>query len=310
MRPVAGQISAFDRHGISNHHQAMVCFLNGQFVSEDKAVVSVFDRGFLYGDGLFETLRLCSGKPFRWQQHWERLQRGADFLQIPLPFPAEELGRCAAQLVERNQMPDSILRVTLSRGAGPRGYSPKGAGRPTLVMNLHPAPGIDLANPPQWRLITSKFQLPVGDPLSQHKTSNKLGHVLARAEAEAAGADEALMVSSEGEVAEGASANIFWIDQNAVCTPPLACGVLPGVTRATVLELCAGLGLPSWEAVTLPEELHQMEGVFLTLTGWGIVEAAALDRRALGRSPLVAKIRAAYEELVRAECGGRRQPAV
>src|SRR5437879_212281 len=137
----------------------MFVFLNGQFVPEEEAVVSVFDRGFLYGDGLFETLRVAGGKPFCWAQHLQRLQRGADFLKLRLPFGAEELRAAAARLVQENQMPESLLRINLSRGVGPRGYSPKGADQPVLVMSLHPAPAIDLEHPPQWRLLTASLRL-------------------------------------------------------------------------------------------------------------------------------------------------------
>src|SRR5438309_3237606 len=109
----------------------MIVLLNGQFVPEEQAVVSVFDRGFLYGDGLFETLRIFDGKPFRWEQHIQRLQRGAEFLNIYLPFRPEALLGFVQELIIKDQLPDSLLRITLSRGVGLRGYSPKGAERPT-----------------------------------------------------------------------------------------------------------------------------------------------------------------------------------
>ena len=112
----------------------MIVFLNGEFVEEEKAVVSVFDRSFLYGDGPFETLRVVSGRPFRWDQHLVRLQRGIDFLGFHLPFAPGEIRGFADQLIRRNQSPEAVLRIVLSRGAGPRGYSPKGADRPVLVM--------------------------------------------------------------------------------------------------------------------------------------------------------------------------------
>src|SRR6266478_1503384 len=204
----------------------MLVFLDGQFVPEQEAVVSVFDRAFLYGDGLFETIRVFNGKPFRWQQHLERLLQGAEFLKIQPPFAPDSLTGFAAQLVIRNQMPDSLLRLTLSRGVGLRGYSPKGADRPLLAMSLHPAPSIDPQTPPRWRLTTSTLRLPAGEPLAQFKTCNKLSQVLARAEADAAGADEALLLNTDGHVVEGASSNLFWIEDQTVCTPPLASGIL------------------------------------------------------------------------------------
>src|ERR1051326_1338966 len=123
----------------------MDVFLNGQFVAETQAVVSVNDRGFMYGDGLFETMRVFNGKPFRMAQHLERMVRGADYLKIKLPHTPKELQQLAAQIIEKNSMPDSILRVTLTRGPGERGYSPRGADKPTIVITLYPAPPLDPA---------------------------------------------------------------------------------------------------------------------------------------------------------------------
>ncbi|MCX6895515.1 MAG: aminodeoxychorismate lyase [Verrucomicrobia bacterium] len=277
-------------------------FLNGQFVPEDRAVVSVFDRGFLYGDGLFETMRVVNGQPFRWTQHLERLQHGADFLKIKLPFPPDALRWFVGDLIAQNEMPDSLLRLTLSRGVGPRGYSPKGAESPTLVMTLHPAPGAPVSGPASWKLITSSLRLPVGDPLARFKTANKLAQVLARAEADAAGADEVLLLDTNGHVAEASGGNLFWIERGAVCTPPLTAGILPGVTRAVIFELCQKLNLSVRETNILPAQLRAVDGVFVSLSSFGVVEAVSLDGQSLNASPLVEKLRAAYETLLCAEC--------
>jgi aminodeoxychorismate lyase len=280
----------------------MTVFLNGQFVPAEQAVVSVFDRSFLYGDGLFETLRVHAGKPFRWEQHMARLQQGAEFLKTRLPFACEELRRFAAQLVQENQAPESVLRISLSRGVGLRGYSIKGAEQPSLVMTLHPAPSCDPKNPPRWRLITSSFRLPAGDPLASFKTCNKLPQILARAEAEAQDADEALLLNTDGEVAEGASSNLFWIDKNSICTPPLAAGILPGITRALVLEICGSLGIQTAERKIIREEVRQADGIFVCLSSYGIVEVVELDRQVVGSSPLVKTLCAAYRDLMAREC--------
>jgi aminodeoxychorismate lyase len=281
----------------------MTVFLNGQFVPEAQAVVSVFDRGFLYGDGLFETLPVFNGKPFRWAQHWARLQRGAEFLRITMPFASEVLRGFAEQLVVLNQAPFSLLRLTLSRGVGARGYSPKGADRPSLVISTHSQPEGDQQKPLRWRLVTSRFHLPANEPLAQFKTCNKLPQILARTEADAAGADEALLLSTDGYVVEGASSNLFWIDDNTVCTSPLASGVLPGVTRAVVLEICQTCGLAVREANVNPDRLRSAKGVFLSLSSRGIVEGLLLDGKALAQSTLVERLRVAYWGLVRAESG-------
>src|SRR5262245_4849506 len=121
----------------------MVVFLDGKFLPEEEAVVSVSDRGFLYGDGLFETVRIFNGRPFRFAQHVERMVRGADYLKIKLPFAPKELQQVTAELIKKNQLPDSVLRITLTRGPGERGYTPKAGGKPTMLLALHPAPPFD-----------------------------------------------------------------------------------------------------------------------------------------------------------------------
>jgi aminodeoxychorismate lyase len=276
----------------------VIVFLNGRFVPQQKAVVSVFDRSFLYGDGLFETIRVFNGRPFRWRQHMARLQGGVKFLKIKLPFTPEQLRQFAGTLVAKNKMPDSLLRLTLSRGVGVRGYSPKGTEKPVLVMTLHPAPEMDLKHPPAWKLISSAFRLPAGEPLAQFKTCNKLPQILSRAEADAAGAHEALLLNTDGFVVEAAAANLFWIERGKVFTPPLAGGILPGVTRGTVLEICARLKIPAAQKNIRPNNLACADGIFLSLSSFGIVAAKSLDGQKLKRSPLVARIAKTYCELL------------
>jgi aminodeoxychorismate lyase len=275
----------------------MQVFLNGQFVPEERAVVSVFDRGFLYGDGLFEGIRVSNGAPLRWAQHLARLQRGAAFLKIKIPFTPSELQNFAAQLLAQNNLRDAMLRVTLTRGIGARGYSPKGAEQPTVVMSLHPAPVVEPQKPPRWKLITATARVSANDPLTQFKTCNKLSHVLARAEADAAQADEALLLNSTGNIAEATSANVFCIKSGVVCTPGVAEGALPGITRGDVLEVCRKLGAPVAEEKISPAQLLAADGAFLTLSSWGIVEIAAVDGRELKSSPLLETLRAGFAKL-------------
>jgi aminodeoxychorismate lyase len=278
----------------------MFVFLNGQIVPEEQAVVSVFDRSFLYGDGLFETMLVLKGKPFRWEHHLERLERGAEFLRLRIPFPRKALRGFVDDLIARNRMPDSLLRLTLSRGVGRRGYSPQGAERPFVVMSLHPAPVLDAQNPPCWRLITSSLRLPANQPLPQFKTCNKLPQILARSEADAAGAEEALLLNTDGFVVEASSSNLFWIQEGAVCTPALVSGVLAGVTRTLVFELCRALRLEARETSIAPQALGRAQGVFLSLSSYGIAEGISLDGQPLAQSGLTARIRAAYGDLLSA----------
>lgn len=281
----------------------MIVFLNGQFVPEAQATVSVLDRSFLYGDGLFETMLVSNAKPFRWTQHMERLEAGARFLGIKIPFSRDALGKFAAELIAKNEMRDALLRLTLSRGLGVRGYSPKGADKPVLVMTLHPFAGTTTGAALRWRAHTSSFRLPAGEPLAQFKTCNKLAQILARAEAESSGADEALLLNTDGFIVEGASSNLFWIMRGEVCTPPLATGILAGVTREVVHELCGKLKLNYREATVRPEVLAQADAAFLSLSSHGIIELTSIDGNPLGSSPLTTLLSQAYWVQVRAECG-------
>ena len=279
----------------------MVIFLNGRFVSEDQALVSLFDRGFLYGDGLFETLPVWTRVPFRLEQHLDRLFEGAEFLNLEPPCPRPALRQFAARLIELNGLSDATLRIALSRGVGARGYSPRGAREPTLAMTLHPAAPRDPAHPPLWRLATASVRMASFGRLSRFKTCNKLPQILARAEAEARGADEALLLNGDGLATEASSANVFWISGGTVCTPPLEAGIVAGVTRAAVLEVCRQLRLAVREELLPPQRLPEQDGVFLTLSTLGIVEAVALEGQPLRRCGPTACIRDAYWASVRAE---------
>jgi len=279
----------------------MVAFLNGQFVPEAQAVVPVNDRGFMYGDGLFETMRVFNGRPFRKAQHLERMVRGADYLKIKMPYTAKELQQFAAQLIEQNQMTDAVLRVTLTRGSGPRGYSPRGAEKPTVVMTMHEVAPLDPANPLRWSLVTSSFHIPASDPLASFKTSSKLLQVMARAEAEAKDADEALLINTNNEVAEAAGANLFWIYHDKICTTPTGRGALPGITRAVILEICQVLGLQTNKRVIKREALRNAEAIFLSQSAFGLVSIVSLDGEHVPESPLVDKIYTAYCEMLAKE---------
>jgi branched-subunit amino acid aminotransferase/4-amino-4-deoxychorismate lyase len=273
----------------------MLVFLNGQFLPEAQAVVPVNDRGFLLGDGLFETMRVVGGKPFRFAQHLERMTRGADFLKIKPPFTPKELEKFAGQIIDQNKMPDAILRVTLTRGAGERGYSFNGECKPTIAMTLHAAPPEKSI---EWNLITSSFRIPAADPLSSFKTTSKILHVMARAEAKEKGADEALLINTNGEVAETASGNLFWIYDEKICTVPTGRGVLPGITRAIVLEICQALGLQTNKRVIKPEALRNSTGIFVTQSAFGIVPITSFDGEPVTPSPLVDQISNAYNEML------------
>jgi len=276
----------------------MIVFLNGQFVSEPQAVVPINDRGFMYGDGLFETMRVVGGKPFRMAQHLERMVRGAEFLRIKMPHTPKELHKYTEQLIEKNNMPDAILKVLLTRGPGHRGYLPNGAGPATLAMTLHETPALVRDNQAQWSLVTSPYRIPAADAFSSFKTTSKILYVMARADAAERGADEALLVNTNGEAAETATGNLFWVYQDKICTVPTGRGVLPGITRAVVLEICQMLGLQTNKRVIKPEALRNSDGIFVTQSALGIIPVSVFDGEPVRASPLVDQIAAAYEQIL------------
>jgi branched-chain amino acid aminotransferase len=273
----------------------IIC-VNGQFVPEEQALISVFDRGFLYGDGLFETMRVDHQEPFQWAAHHDRLQRGANFLRMHLPYDHKTLRHYAAELIRANRMPEAILRLQVTRGRGLRGYGVQGAGEPNLVMTLDSLPATARLSAPRWRLATSTLRVFSQDPLVPYKTCNRLGSILAQAEAQSRGVDEALLLNEHGQVVETSSANLFWMAGDEVYTPPLNAGALPGITRAVVLDICQQLTLATREKAAPLAEIKRADCVFLTSSTWGIVEVNSLDEVTLGSTPLLATLRAAYEQ--------------
>ena len=271
-----------------------VC-INGELAPSETASVPVSDRAFMYGDGLFDTLRVVGGQPRLWDAHWDRFRMGAELLRINLPADSKATRSHVEKLLDANEAKDAVLRIQLSRGVGPRGYSPRQAKAPMVVIATHPVP----ATPNTWKLALTTWRLPVRNTLSGVKTTSKVLHVLARAEAEERGADEGLLLTDSGAVAQGTSSNLFWIESKFVCTAPEQSGILPGVTRGAVLRACARLGIPVRQTSAQTERLKGCDGIFLTLSTFGMVEAASLDGREVSRSPLTAQIR---ETLV--ESGG------
>jgi branched-subunit amino acid aminotransferase/4-amino-4-deoxychorismate lyase len=150
-------------------------------------------------------------------------------------------------------------------------------------------------------LITAGVRVPARDPIARIKSCNKLAQILARSEAEAAGADEALLLNTGGEVTEASSGNLFWIENGRVFTPPLDAGVLSGVTRSVVWDLCPALGVGVAERALLPEDLMRAEGAFLTQSSLGVIEVASVDRNTMPKSDVTARLSAGYWQLVEAE---------
>lgn len=248
------------------------------------------DRGLLLGDGLFETILARDGVLQRWGAHMARLTDGCAALGLPAPdiAEAETLARGALWSAEL-QAGRAAVRLTLSAGSGGRGLDRTEPVVPRLFATAAAAP---LPEGPA-RLATSSVRRNAGSPASRLKTLAYLDNVLARREARAAGADEAVMLNAAGEVACAAAANLFWLKGATLFTPSLACGVLAGVARAAVLAAAPGLGLSVVEARANLAEAQASEAVFLTNSLIGVRAVAAWDERTYAVNGLAEKLAAA-----------------
>ena len=247
--------------------------------------IALDDRGFTLGHGLFETVLWSNGAPEYWDAHVGRLERGCRALGLPLPDRAA--ARMAAEIAidARGSPRRAAVRLNWSAGVGDRGLDPPAIYAPRLTASaalLGPPPG-------PARLATAHVRRNDRSPVSRLKSLSYLDNVLARAEARAAGADEALMLNTAGEVACAAAANVFWLRHDEVFTPDLACGVLDGVIRREVIAACHNLGLPLHEVFANSGRLAGAP-MFITNSLVGVRAVASLDGRELPPSPLVAAI--------------------
>lgn len=208
----------------------MKLWLGDRLTEEADARISPLDRGFTLGDGLFETMRLAGGAVLRLDAHLARLAAGAQVLGLPLP--GLDLAGALAATAQANGLSEGVLRLTLTRGAGPRGVLPPAAPSPTLVITAAPA---GPALPPARLVIARTTRRNELSPLAQVKSLNYLDGILARQEAARRGADDAVLLNTRERVAETTIANLFAVIDGALVTPPLADGVLPGVMRAAVM---------------------------------------------------------------------------
>jgi branched-subunit amino acid aminotransferase/4-amino-4-deoxychorismate lyase len=273
-----------------------VAWINGRIVRGAAAVLSVFDRGARDGGGIFETLCIHGRRPFAWERHMERLVLSAAELGFPVPPSPAELRAAIDELLEAGSLADAVVRITVTRGIA--------GGRPTragawaeaepLAARLWPGTRRGAAT-----AVVSRTPFEPGW-LGRHKTTSRMAWDLAREQARAAGADEALLVTPGGAVLEGAASNVFVVRDGEVLTPPLTLDVLPGVTRAIVLELCGELGLRRREAPVDSGLLRGADELFLTNSVQEVLPVASLDGRAFGSLETGLKLRAAYRERVTA----------
>jgi len=234
-------------------------FLNRSFVPEEKASFSVFDRGLLYGDGLFETIRIYGGKFFRLGAHIKRLFEGLKILGIQVSFTRDEMEIFTRELAMTNQISEGFARIVVSRGEGFLGFSPRGSGTPHVAICARER-HVELRREEIWKLMAWKHPIsPI--PL---KSLSYLAHVIAKKEAEAAGYDDAILFDAAGNVIEATGSNLFLMNDGQLITPHLSTGCLPGITRAEVMKVAKKEGFRISEKKFGLKESKAAEAIFLT----------------------------------------------
>ena len=259
-------------------------WLDGEWLERDSAAVSVFDHGLLYGDGVFEGIRVYGGVAFRLQEHLERLYDSAQAIWLTIPMPIEEMTALTEEAVRRSGLDDAYIRHIITRGVGDLGLDPRKCPAPTVIIivdgiRLWPAEVYERG----LRVVTAGTPIPHRESLSPRvKSLNYLPHILAKIEGIHAGADEVLMLDSSGSVAEGSGQNLFVVKKGILRTPPASAGILKGVTRDAVLELAREAGLPAEEVPLNRYDVYTADEAFFSGTAAEIVYIREVDGRVIG----------------------------
>ena len=266
----------------------MLIYLNDQFVKEEEAVVSVFDHGFLYGDGVYETIRSYGSRIFMRDQHLARLRRSADAIGLTIPIPEHRWPALLHEAMTRNDLgqehTDAYLRITISRGTGDIGLDPSLCPTPTVVIMTKP---LTPPSPQTYRngvsLIVAKTRRNLPSALDpQIKATNFLNNILAKREAIAAGAFDSILLNWESHLTECTVSNLFFVRAGRLCTPALACGLLDGITRDIVLSLAQEAQIPVDEGHFGIEAIHKADECFVTNTSMEVMPVTMVDGHPIG----------------------------
>lgn len=251
----------------------MWVYINDQFVPEEQAFISVFDHGFLYGDGAYETLRVYDDSPFLLDRHLKRLQQSCTLIQLSFPTPSMGWAGTIKKLLKRNSLTNAMIRVTVSRGPGKIGLDPALCRHPTTVIManpLSPLPknlrdqGVRIGIVPIRRNAASAIPPKI-------KSLSFLNNILAKHAAIQEDLFEGVMLNQDGHLTECTTSNFFFVRSNTLCTPSKQSGILEGITRETIIELAKTLGMEIHETLFVPKDLFDAEECFLTNSGFEIL---------------------------------------
>jgi branched-chain amino acid aminotransferase len=282
----------------------LVIYCNGAFVPEEEAKVSVFDHGFLYGDGIFEGIRAYHGRVFKLDEHLKRLYESAKSIQLQIGIAKDEMQELVLETLRRNGLKDAYIRLVVSRGKGDLGLDPMKCPRAAIYCI---AAQIKIFEPSMYEqgleVKTVAIRRNNPDSLSPRiKSLNYLNNILAKLEANQAGVVEGIMLNQEGYVAEGTSDNIFILREGVLITPPLSAGILEGITRDTVLQLASLLRIEAKEELFTRHDLYTSEECFLTGTAAELIPVIKVDGREIGEGvpgKVYKQLIVAFRELTR-----------
>lgn len=262
----------------------LIVYLNGKFVPEEEGKISIFDHGLLYGDGVFEGLRSYNGKIFKLDEHLERLYKSGKAIALEIPLKFEELKKAVIETVRINNLRDSYIRIVVTRGVGDLGLDPRKCKTPTIFIiassiQLYPESlyekGIDLVTVATRRNLNEALNPAI-------KSLNYLNNILAKIEANNAGATEGLILNQFGYVSECTGENIFIVKKDNLITPPISAGALEGITRKVVMEIGENIGLKVKEENLTRYDIYTSDECFLTGTAAEIVPVVRVDNRIIG----------------------------
>jgi len=282
----------------------MKVYINGKFLDQADAKISVFDHGFLYGDGIFEGIRLYSGCIFRLEEHLERLEYSAKAILLDLPWTRKQISDATCESCRVNGLKDGYIRLVVSRGVGSLGLSPKSCATPQLIIiadkiQLYPPEfyeqGLKIITVPTRRCNPAALPPTI-------KSLNYLNNILAKIEAQNLGFHEAIMLNDQGYIAECTGDNLFLVHKGKLLTPPFSAGALSGITRGAVLDIAKKLKMPVEEKNLTRYDAWIADEIFITGTAAEVVSIIEMDGRVIGSGkpgPAAKKITAEFKRLVK-----------
>ena len=282
----------------------LTIYLDGEYVPQSQAKVSVFDHGLLYGDGIFEGIRFYNGRVFRLEEHHDRLWDSARSICLEIPVSRQEMTEALLETIRRNGLRDGYIRQIVTRGVGNLGLNPVGCKRPSIIII---ATSIALYPEKAYRtglsIVTCATRRSGPATLNPAvKSLNYLNNVMARIEANLAGADEALMLNDAGNIAECTADNVFIIKKGQIFTPPISAGALRGITRGVVFEIAAELGIRITETDISRHDVFVADECFLTGTAAEVIPVIKADGRVVGTGKpgaITGRMIARFREMVR-----------